>query len=129
MKQLATKSAKHVWPELNDTLPANMMVAFDHPHYSDVLVFIGGEMPHWIKKFINAMENSSDGASGRNMKHMHGRINLQMIEKVWRLQETGINHIYFHFHLAEFFNSEDINAMENSSDGASGRNMKHHYPC
>ena len=42
MKQLATKYAKDVWPEIPDSMPGKIKVSFEHPHYHDVLVFIGG---------------------------------------------------------------------------------------
>ena len=33
-------------------------VAFYHPIQSDIIVFIGGEMPNLIKKIVNALERS-----------------------------------------------------------------------
>ena len=77
--------------QFKDGIPSKLKVDFDHPHYSNVLIFIGGEMPHWIKNFVNAMENSSDGSSGRNMKFIHDRIKLSMIEKVRRRNDSGLN--------------------------------------
>ena len=50
-----------------------------------------GEMPHWVKKFVNAMENSSLPKSKRNMEYRGSKINLGMIEKVWRGELGGIN--------------------------------------
>ena len=50
-------------------------------------------MPHWIKKFVNAMENYSmpDTKSKRDLECMGGKINLGMIEKIWRALYLGPN--------------------------------------
>lgn len=48
-------------------------------------------MPHWIKKFVNALETSSSPKSGRDMAYCDSKINLEMIEKVWRNYQSGIN--------------------------------------
>ena len=57
-KALATISAREVFEnhlpaDVLDALPSDFKVAFKHPspHYSDILIFIGGEMPHWVKRF------------------------------------------------------------------------------
>ena len=64
-KSLATITAREVlskvWTddELKD-LPLDFKIAFPHPHplyRKNVLVIIGGEMPHWGKKFCNAFDN------------------------------------------------------------------------
>ncbi|KAL7524454.1 hypothetical protein ACHAXR_000576, partial [Thalassiosira sp. AJA248-18] len=61
---LADVSAREVFEphfpsEILDALPTKMNIAFRHPnpHYNDILIFIGGEMPHWVKKFRNAMDS------------------------------------------------------------------------
>ena len=36
-------------------------------------------MPHWIKKFVNAMVNSGKASSSREMTFRGGKINLEMI--------------------------------------------------
>ena len=91
MKQLATLKASEMFDNLCSSLPGNVPVAFPHPVFDKQIVFIGGEMPHWVKKFINAMENSSSSKSSRNMCFKGGFINLNMVEKVWREMLGGYN--------------------------------------
>ena len=50
-----------------------------------------GGMPHWIKKFVNAMENSGKATSSRDMTFRGRKINLEMIHKVWKENVTSIN--------------------------------------
>ena len=44
------------------------VIAFKHPCYKDINVFIGEEMPYWIKKCVNHLESSSNSDTTRNMK-------------------------------------------------------------
>ena len=64
MKQLATLSPSKVFGNsFDDMLPNKLKVAFKHPGRPHVNIFIGGEMPHWMKKIVNAMESSRNGSS------------------------------------------------------------------
>lgn len=83
LSQLANIKASELF-QLRDWMP-DMHIAFKHP-VSPTLVFVGGEMSHWIKKFVNAMENSSlpENKSKRNMRYGGGEIKLSLIEEVWR---------------------------------------------
>ena len=38
--------------------PMKQKLAFPHPSNPAILIFLGGEMPHWAKKFVNALELS-----------------------------------------------------------------------
>ena len=58
LKMLGTHSAKDVFVDLNPKLPSDVLVAFKHPSGCDRFVFLGGEMPHWIK-WVNELEFSS----------------------------------------------------------------------
>ena len=50
MKQLATLSAKEVFGDSHDEmLPQQKLIAFPHPARLHILIYIGGEMPHWVK--------------------------------------------------------------------------------
>lgn len=99
MKQLANTSVKEAFPDGVQVVngekeyypDSEFMVAFRHPVFDHVLVYIGGEMLHWIKKFVNAMECSSDPKSKRDMELNGCKINLGMIEKVWQGNLLGIN--------------------------------------
>ena len=94
MNQLASITAKEAFPDAD--IPKsleNIGVAFKHPVYTTVMIYIGGEMPHWIKKFVNAMESSSSPKSKRDMKYKGASINLKMIETVWGATRTNINQL------------------------------------
>lgn len=54
-------------------------------------IFIGGQMPHWIIKFVNALKSLSDKKSKRDMTFRDFKINLGMIEKVWKKNHVKIN--------------------------------------
>ena len=68
-------------------------MAFVHPFSGNILVYIGGEMPHWIKKFVNALENSGLDSEKRSMEFRGKKISLRMIEKVWHVYKGEINEL------------------------------------
>ena len=82
MKQIAPIKACDAFTNLNQQLPQDTLVAFPHPTFPDILVYIGGEMPRWIKKFVNAMENSSRTKKKRSLVFEGEKINLDMIKSV-----------------------------------------------
>jgi hypothetical protein len=60
-KMLATVTAREAFGQdiphqLADRLPLDMMVAFYQPIFTWLLICIGGDMPHAIKKCVNAAE-------------------------------------------------------------------------
>ena len=86
-KSLATITAREVlskvWTddELKD-LPLDFKIAFPHPHplyRKRVMVIVGGEMPHWGKKFRNAFDNKT-----RNLVFRGMEMNLKMIHEMWK---------------------------------------------
>lgn len=93
MKQLGTITAEEAFADLvrNTKLPKDMKVGFYHPIKKDVVIYIGGEMPHWVKKFVNAMENSSKENSKRDLTYRNCKINLGMIHHVWASHQSQIN--------------------------------------
>lgn len=94
LSQLANIQASDVFPNgIRDGMP-DMPIAFKHP-VSTNLIFVGGEMSHWVKKFVNAMENSSlpDSKSKRKMMYQGSEIKLSLIEEVWRSTLLDYNYI------------------------------------
>jgi len=59
LKSLAILTAKDVFEKLDTKLSGDIPVAFRHPGENWLFVFVGGEMPHWIKRVVNSLENSS----------------------------------------------------------------------
>ena len=48
-------------------------------------------MPDWIKKFVNAMENSCYDKEKRDLVYKGRKINLGMIKRMWRKNTGGIS--------------------------------------
>ena len=59
MKQMATIITNDAFSNLDPRSPQDVPAASKHPTFPSVLGFIGGEMPHWVKKFVKAMVNLS----------------------------------------------------------------------
>ena len=58
-------------------LDANFKIGFHHPHplyRKKVTVVVGGEMPHWVKKFRNAFDNTSRKLNFRGKDMSCGQI-------------------------------------------------------
>ena len=78
----ATDILKKYWAEDElKKLGAGMKIGFKHPHplFSSVTVLIGGEMPHWVKKFRNAFENKS-----RSLVFRGQNMSLQTLYRIWK---------------------------------------------
>ena len=61
-------------------------VAFKHPIQDDITIFIGGEMPHLIKKIINALERSGS-AKSTDLIFRNQPMTLAMIQQVWLCEQ------------------------------------------
>ena len=58
-------------------------ITFLHPKRLDVLIFIGGDMPHIVKRLVNVLESSSKENSKRNLEYNGDKLNLKMLRDVW----------------------------------------------
>ena len=59
-----------------------MKIAYLHPCFDPgekVFIVIHPDMPHLIKKIVNALENSSDPRSKRFLKRKGKKLSLEMI--------------------------------------------------
>ena len=85
-KLLATISARDILSKIYsdeelEGLPLDFKIAFPHPHFlysKKITIVIGGEMPHWVKKFRNAFENKS-----RTLTFLGMEMNLDLIYQIW----------------------------------------------
>lgn len=85
-KNLCTISAREILvgqftEEELDGLPLDFMIGFPHPHPmygKKITVIIGGEMPHWGKKFRNAFDNKS-----RTLIFGGMEMSLELIYRIW----------------------------------------------
>ena len=84
-KTLATITARKVLSKCFDMmqlkgLPLDFKIAFLHPnkYFKDVLIFVGGDMPHWVKKFRNALDNKK-----RHLTFCGKTFNLAILKAIW----------------------------------------------
>ena len=100
-KKLATLTANDVLvnhPVKKDELmkvgfPMNMKVAFPHPSLSKdgVIIFIDSDMPHLIKKFVNALERSGSSDSDTDLHFRGHKLSLKMLHQLWCASGSNIN--------------------------------------
>jgi hypothetical protein len=67
----------------------NHPTAFPHPCDQDKLVFIGGEMPHWVKKFVNRLERTTSSKNNVSLKFRGEALSLDMIKHAWLWDDEG----------------------------------------
>ena len=63
-------------------IDAGFKMAFEHPHplyRKRVTIVIGGEMPHWVKKFRNAFDNKS-----RCLVFRGKEMSLLQVYNIWK---------------------------------------------
>ena len=87
-RSLATLTAADVFKdfltkEQKNKLPMDLKIAFVHPIRSDIIVFICADMPHLVKKCVNAMENSGPNKT-RHLNFRGQKIELAMLEEIWK---------------------------------------------
>ena len=90
---------------LNPGLPHETPMSFIHPSFGNILVYIGGKMPHWIKKFVNAFKNPGLNSEKRSIGVRGQQICLYVIEQSWCANKGHINKLRAtrltdeHFHI------------------------------
>ena len=87
-RRLATLTVEEVigdffTPSQKNILPMDFKIAYRHPIQDDVIIFIGGDMPHLIKKIANAFENSGVQPS-RDLEFGGEKMSLLMMRKIWK---------------------------------------------
>ena len=88
MKSLGTLSIAdffecHFTDNLRRLLPMDMEIAFYHPIRRDILIFIGVDMPHLVKKFVNALERNGEKDS-TIFFFENNHMSIKMLENVWK---------------------------------------------
>ena len=63
-----------------------MKIAFAHPIDPTIIVFIQGDMPHLIKKIVNALESSSNPSSRRDISLGGYPVSLGRLREIWAKQ-------------------------------------------
>jgi hypothetical protein len=82
---LCTHTIADVMPTLKEepNVPTSMKIAFRHPCRKDLLIFVQGDMPHIVKKFVNALERSSDYQSTTWLQFRGQYLSLGDLQDVW----------------------------------------------
>ena len=62
-------------------------VGFQHPIQDNVIIFISGEMPHLIKKIVNALERSGSVKS-IDLYFRGQHVSVKMLQQVWLCDQT-----------------------------------------
>jgi hypothetical protein len=96
-KTLATISMDKIFEKNNVTLtdnqrsifPLEKKVAFHHPTRDDITIFIGGEMPHLIKKIVNAFERSAPGCKSTHLHFQGNEMSLKMLRDIWEYSKSN----------------------------------------
>ena len=82
-----------------------------HPISHD-LIFLIADMPHLVKKIVNALEMSSLKKSKRNMEFDGCPLNCKMIQDIWRKTNEGCHHRLMETKLSEkHFNKDGFSRM------------------
>ena len=71
-------------------LPTSIKFAFVHPSFEpedNVFIVLTPDMPHLVKKIVNAMEYSSDVDKQRDLEIGGRKINLGMIQTCYEMME------------------------------------------
>jgi hypothetical protein len=74
----------HEWLQELPTDILDFKVAFEHPYIPNVYIWIHGDMPHMVKKVVNALECSGLENSERNLQFRGQPLSLNMCETMWR---------------------------------------------
>jgi hypothetical protein len=77
--------------KLDPSIPSDKKIAFLHPCFDPedkVFVVIHPDMPHLIKKIVNALEKSTEDDAKRDMWKNGCPLSLDMLEEVWNRSRT-----------------------------------------
>ena len=79
---------------LFDNLPNDKLkIAFAHPCDTEIKVFIGGEMPHLVKKIVNRLERTSCSKNKVSLAFRGHPMSLNMIKEAWLWDDEGFGTI------------------------------------
>ena len=64
-------------------LPLEKNIAFKHPKQGNIIIFIGGEIPHLVKKIVNVFESSDSKKGKRNLMFCGKIMSLTMLQDIY----------------------------------------------
>ena len=83
MKQIIDDSSLTLTTKQTTLIPLlDYNVTFKHPILNNILIFIGDEMPHLIKKIVNELERSGSVRS-TDLRFRNQLMTLKMIQQLW----------------------------------------------
>ena len=86
-EDLSLNQLTELCPDLISHIPIDFKIAFDHPTLPGIQILAAGDMPHLIKKIVNAMECTGKSKSKTSLSYKSQRISLDIIKDLW--EETG----------------------------------------
>ena len=100
--------------EQNKCLDLEKKIEFLHPKRSDVLIFIGGDMPHIVKRIVNVLESSNKENSKRNLEYNGDKLNLKMLRDVWECDSGKMKNLRTHMLTNDHFVKKSYSRMRSS---------------
>ena len=84
-KDILADKLTHVSQEIINKFPVDFKIAFEHPTIEGLYIFIAGDMPHLVKKIVNAFERSGISRKKTKLSFKGQRISLKMIQKYGKI--------------------------------------------
>jgi hypothetical protein len=83
LANLSVTNTLELTPDQSAKLPNDKKIAFPHPTQADITFFIWSDMPHWVKKLVNALERTDYNNSDTNLNFQGQPLPLGMLKQVW----------------------------------------------
>ena len=112
---LATETVKdilgdHLTDEMKEIFPMDFKIAFWHPIRKNILIFISADMPHLVKKIVNAFE-SSGVKSSRDLSYKSKKMSLKKLEKIWKCDNGRLGDLRTNILTTDHFNKNPYSCM------------------
>jgi hypothetical protein len=117
-KMMATITAKDIFSDMfsegeTTEYPLDMKVASHHPTRPSSIIFIGGDMPHLIKKCVNALERSGKSDLKTDLLFKGKKLSLAMLHELWKIcgDADGPSSLRNYPFTADHFENNSYNRM------------------
>ena len=91
IEDLLIEPISKLCPKLLQTIPLDFPIAFDHPTVTEIIIFISSDTPHFNKKFVNALERSSNPSEKTSLSYLGQPISLGILHELWQRSGDGGN--------------------------------------
>ena len=89
MGKIFTKDNIKLTCKQKEVLTLKQKISYCHLIDGDVIIFIGGKIPHLVKKIVNTLESSGLAKGSRNLEFCRKPTSLAMVEKNWTQPDRG----------------------------------------